>query len=89
VKPCELCGLDGLRLTDHHLIPRARHNKKVRRDHGEERNKTADTCRPCHDQLHKLFTEKELERQYNTIEKLKAHPDVQNWIAWRRKHPNF
>ena len=86
---CELCEMDGMWLTDHHLVPRARHNRKVKRDLGEERHKTADTCRPCHKQLHLLFTEKELEREYNTIEKLKAHPEVRKWIEWKRKRPNL
>jgi hypothetical protein len=89
VGKCKLCEIEELVLTSHHLIPRARHNKKVVRDLGDERRKTADTCRPCHKQLHALFTEKELEREYNTIEKLKAHPGVQKWIEWKRKRPNL
>jgi hypothetical protein len=60
-----------------------RHNRKIKRETtSEERNTKTPLCRPCHDQMHALFTEKELERDYNTIEKLKAHPDVQKWIAW-------
>jgi len=86
---CELCEMDGMRLTDHHLIPRMRHNRKVKRDFGDERKKTADMCRPCHNQLHALFSEKELEREYNTIEKLKAHPAVRKWIEWKRKRPHL
>jgi hypothetical protein len=86
---CELCDLGEVPLTDHHLIPRMRHNKRVKRDFGKERNKTLDMCKPCHRQLHKLFTEKQLEREYNTLEKLKANPEVQRWIEWRRKHPSF
>jgi hypothetical protein len=74
-------------LTGHHLVPRMRHNKRIKRDLGNERHKQADTCRPCHSQLHSLFTEKELEQEYNTIEKLKAHPEVQKWIKWVRKRP--
>lgn len=69
---CELCELEEMMLTSHHLTPRMRHNKRVKRDLGKERNKTADLCVPCHSQLHRLFTEKELERNLNTIEKLKA-----------------
>lgn len=81
--------MDEMALTDHHLVPRARHNKKVKRELGKDRNETADTCRPCHSQIHNLFTEKELEREYNTIEKLKAHPGVQKWIEWKRKRPSL
>jgi hypothetical protein len=86
---CELCEIEEMMLTSHHLTPRMRHNKRVKRDLGKERNKTADLCGPCHSQLHRLFTEKELERDLNTIEKLKANEAVQTWIDWKRKRPNF
>ena len=80
---CELCERENVETTGHHLIPRMRHNKKVKRETTSvERNIKSPLCRPCHDQMHALFTEKELEREYNTIEKLKAHPDVQKWLAW-------
>jgi|SRR5271157_2148109 len=87
--PCELCARTTQPLTEHHLIPRARHNKRVKRDLGKGRNKVAMVCRPCHSQIHDLFTEKELEREYNTIESLKAHPDVQEWIEWVGKRPHW
>lgn len=53
-----------------------------------ERNKKAFICRPCHSQIHRLYTEKQLEREFNTIELLKTQPDVQTWIAWIRKRPH-
>ncbi len=87
--PCELCGRNTVPLTEHHLIPRARHNKRVKRDLGEDRKKVAMICRPCHSQIHDLFTEKQLEREYNTIELLKASEEVQTWIAWVRKRPTW
>ncbi len=39
-------------------------------------------CNPCHKQTHKFFTEKVLGWHYNTIEALKAHPEVQKWVEW-------
>jgi hypothetical protein len=86
---CLLCERDDLKLTRHHVVPKARHNKKVKRELGAKRNKTEWVCRPCHSQLHRLYTEKQLEREFNTIELLKAQPDVQTWIAWICKHPNI
>ena len=84
---CKLCERDGMQLTGHHLIPQMRHNKKVKREQGADRNKKVPLCSPCHTQIHNLFTEKELEREYNTIEKLKAHPGVIKFIEWiRKKH---
>jgi hypothetical protein len=80
---CELCEREGCHLTKHHLVPRARHNKKVKREQTwDERNRIAWICRPCHSQLHMFYTEKELERKYNTLELLKEQPEVQKWIAW-------
>jgi hypothetical protein len=79
---CELCERENVETTRHHLVPRMRHNKKVKREIGTDRNHTVPICRPCHAQLHALFTEKELEREYNTIEKLLEHPDVQKWLIW-------
>jgi len=86
---CELCGRNTVPLTEHHLIPKARHNKKVKRDLGVDRNKTATLCTACHRQVHALFTEKELERKYFTIALLKADERVINWIEWIRKRPTW
>jgi 5-methylcytosine-specific restriction endonuclease McrA len=89
--PCELCGRTTQPLTGHHLIPRTLHgNKKVKEAFDRAiLKKTAAVCRPCHDQMHALFTEKELGWQYNTVEKLKAHPEVRKWIEWVSKRPHW
>ena len=89
VGTCELCRRENLVLTDHHLVPRARHNRRVRRDLGADRNRTAALCSSCHRQVHKLFTEKELERSYHTLELLLAHPAVLEWVGWVGKRPNW
>ena len=61
----------------HHLIPRSKKGKQ-----------TLLLCDSCGKMLHQLFTNKELKNKYNTLEKLLAHEDVQNWIAWIKKKPN-
>lgn len=48
----------------------------------------ANLCRSCYDQIHTLFTEKELEYDFNTIEKLKADERVQKWIKFVRLKPD-
>jgi hypothetical protein len=50
-----------------------------------ERNKTEWICRPCHSQIHDLFTNKQLEREFNTIELLLAQESVQKWVKWIQK----
>ncbi|MDQ3627118.1 MAG: hypothetical protein M3372_08315, partial [Verrucomicrobiota bacterium] len=68
---CAICGREET-LTRHHLIPRTRHsNKKNKRDF--ERvvvRQIVGICRPCDSQIHALLSEKELERECNTIAKL-------------------
>lgn len=90
--PCELCGRMTQPLTEHHLIPRTLHsNKKAREVFGrdEMKSRKAMFCRPCHSQIHDLYTEKELGWTYNTVELLKAQPDVQTWIEWVSKRPHW
>ena len=90
---CELCRRAGVALTRHHLIPQARHairrNKKVfARD--DVRDRIAMLCRPCHSNVHACLGLKELERDYNTIEALAAHPMVARFSRWiAGKPPDF
>lgn len=87
---CELCGRSVGALTKHHLIPKARHkNKRNRRefDRDEVRHRLAWFCRPCHNHVHALFTEKALEREFNTLESLVTHPEVSKFVGWIRTKP--
>ena len=46
--------------------------------------------RICHDKLHSVFTEKEMEKYYNTVDKLLEHEDVQKFVKWiSKKDPLF
>jgi len=90
--PCELCARTGVKLTRHHLIPLTRHaNKRARKQSTrEQRHEVAWLCRPCHSQVHALLTEKQIEREFNTVELLAAHPDIARFVAWiREKPPGF
>ena len=80
---CELCERDVLKegSEKHHLIPGKRKWKKIRR----KDIKTIRVCWNCADQIHKLFTNSELRREYNTLEKLKASEKIQKWVAWINK----
>jgi hypothetical protein len=43
-----------------------------------------------HAAIHAALSEKELEHQYNTMERLREHPQLRRFIAWvRRKPPEF
>ena len=77
-----LCGrklIGGSRVNQHHLVPGSRNGRD-----------TVALHRICHAAIHATLSEKELERQYNTIERLREHPQLRRFIAWvRRKPPEF
>jgi 5-methylcytosine-specific restriction endonuclease McrA len=87
--PCELCGRHTT-LTRHHLIPKMRHrNKRVRKMHdAEARAEVAMICRACHDNLHAHLTHKELERDYRSLDAIRAHPEVAKFSAWLSTKPD-
>ena len=77
-------------LTRHHLIPRTRHaNKRNKREfeRAEVKQRIAWLCHACHDHIHALFTEKTLERDFNTLESLAKHAEVERFVRWIRKKP--
>lgn len=86
---CALCGREGVRLTRHHLVPRSRVRKKKRRGREvtEDETRTVDLCRPCHSTVHATLTEKELQRDYPTLDTLRAHPEIARFVEWVRKVP--
>lgn len=88
VGACAICGREET-LTGHHLIPRTRHhNKRNKREFEREAvRQVAGICRPCHSQIHALLSEKELEREYNTVALLKAHPGVARFAGWIASKP--
>ena len=75
---CVLCGRDTPKfyLEKHHLIPS---NKK---------SETIQVCCDCADQIHKLFTNKELENTYNSFETILNSEKIQTWIKWIKNKPN-
>ena len=79
---CPLCGRElvaGGSVNQHHLVPRSRNSRH-----------TVALHRVCHAALHADLSEKVLERQYNSIERLRGHPRLTRFIAWvRRKPPEF
>jgi len=72
---CPLCKRDGVQLSDHHLIPACRGGK----------DEKETICRDCHDGVHAFFTNKELESEYNTIEKLLGNEKFSKHVKWLSK----
>jgi hypothetical protein len=61
----------------HHWTPKCRGGKVTDLIH-----------RICHRKIHSVFTEKELEREFNSPEKLRDHPEIAKFIAWVARKPH-
>lgn len=87
---CGLCGREVRRLTRHHLVPRTRHKNKRNKKTFDRRevHRTVGLCSPCHRHIHTVLDNKELEREYNTLEALKVHPGVKKFVEWVSKRPH-
>lgn len=75
---CPLCERDipEGKESSHHLVPKMFKGRE-----------TIDLHKICHNQIHALFTERELKNYYNTIERLKEHERMSKFIKWVRKKP--
>lgn len=73
---CPLCERDGVKMSDHHLVPKSRGGRL-----------TEAICNACHRQIHALYDNKMLEHELNTVEALFAEPRFQTFLAWIRKQP--
>ena len=80
--PCPLCGremVEGPTVDRHHLVPACRGGTETEYLH-----------RVCHTKIHHTFTEKQLEREFNTVEKLLGHDEIEKFVAWvKKKDPEF
>lgn len=77
---CPLCKRNMLlcNLTRHHLVPKSSGGRI-----------TEKICRTCHRQLHALFSNKELEKELNSVEALRKNSDFQKYLGWiKNKNPD-
>lgn len=78
---CQLCRrqihdegvADPQAVQEHHLRPEER-----------AESPTVMLCRPCHEQVHALFTNEELRGSYDTIEALRDADRLQAYVDWIR-----
>ena len=80
MEQCRICKRAVLKqfLEKHHLVPKAKKGKEI-----------ILVCCDCGNQIHKLFSIKELTKQYNSLEKLLNNEKIQRWIEWIRKRKEF
>lgn len=60
-------------VQEHHLRPEERATSP-----------TVTLCRPCHDQIHAVFTNEELREGYDTIDRLRDADRLEDYVAWIR-----
>ncbi|QAU13394.1 hypothetical protein EKH57_12095 [Halorubrum sp. BOL3-1] len=60
-------------VQEHHLRPEDRATSP-----------TVMLCRPCHDQIHALFTNAELRETYDTVEALRSADRLRGYLDWIR-----
>jgi len=77
---CQICGREPPEsfLEKHHLVPKCKKGKE-----------TIDVCADCGNQLHALFSIKEMEYTYNNLNEILLNERVQKWIKWIRKKKEF
>ena len=83
---CGLCESEEAH-NFHHFIPRTVHTNKwfKRRFTREEMAAGIDVCKACHKAIHRMIPDKkELGRQYNTIDRLLAHPEIAKYVRWKK-----
>lgn len=72
---CQICEreLGSKNISKHHLIPKSR---------GGKNTKTILIHNICHQKIHSVFTEKELMKEFNTVEKIKRSEEIKKFVKW-------
>ena len=73
---CDRC-IPASQKDAHHLVPRSKGGRSTEFLH-----------KICHKQIHALFSENELAKNFNTAESLKGDPDMQIFIHWVKNKPD-
>ena len=83
---CGLCQRQ-IALTFHHLIPRKMHRRPYFQKHYSKAQLAAGVmlCQLCHKAVHRCYDEMTLAKQFNTLELLRADPQLQRHLIFAQK----
>lgn len=73
---CSLCERTVSNVSLHHLVPK---------EEGGRHGPTIPLCQPCHSTIHLIFSNRELAKEYDSVEKLKAAPALKKYLNWIRR----
>lgn len=78
---CALCRrrIPDERIPDPQVVQR-HHLRPERRDESP----TVQLCRPCHKQIHALFTNAELRESYDDVDRLQSADRLAGYLSWIR-----
>lgn len=76
-----------IQILVHHLIPKL--ILKRMRNSGKESVDVAkyliEVCRPCHNEIHRIWPHTELAKDYQTVDMILEAPEIQPYLNWKRK----
>lgn len=78
---CPICDrpLGEVRISRHHLVPKTFGGRETELMHDI-----------CHRKIHATFSERQLEKEYNTVEAIMSNPDMQAFRRWvAKKEPDY
>lgn len=87
---CQLCEREVSIITRHHLIPKSQHRRKPmqkRYTRQQMQEELADLCRACHKFIHSVLSEKELALHFYSIELLRQHQAIFDYLEWIKSKP--
>ncbi len=81
------CCERTLNLTFHHLIPKKMHRRQHFKKHftNEQLNLGIYLCRQCHNGVHRLYSEMQLAKEFNTLQRLTSDEQLSKHFSWVAK----
>lgn len=78
---CDLCQRNRFKLTKHHLVPKAMHERALKEGWYDEQSlsQIAWLCRACHEVVHNKITPIMLAKKYASIDLLLKRSDIRQW----------